>query len=409
MPRTSLTFTIPAEPGRDATPDVHRQPTRIIRSQTDRDLARRTVVSRVTTRGIGCHVCSTELEIEAQFCGMCGRRVRARSSRIGSVIDGLYEVQAQIADGESAAVYRARYLPTGEDLALKIAHADSSDGGETIARFRREARAMSRARSPGTVCPLDQGETDDGAPYIAMELLAGERLDVRLRVRGLQPWRAALSMMRDLCGALEVLHAQGIVHRDVSPRSVMIGPDDAVKLFHFGLAKLRVDDSDEDLTRAGRSVGMLGYAAPELLAGERCDGRADLYGLGVIAWELIAGSLPRAGCTMPRWVPAEIEQLLRRCIAHDPSARYSSARELRAAIEGLLATRESGELPSLARHRRIYDHTSAFELLPPRIVIARGSEPDLEVPSAPRTGWRWWVVALLVGGIGLGTAVAGCV
>lgn len=406
MPRTSMAFTVPAESSLFFGSGIHRQPTRIIRSQAERVPARVTVVSRITTPGIGCHACHTVLEVESQFCGMCGRRVRARTSRIGAVIDGLYEVQATIAEGANATVYRARYLPTGEDLALKVLHPDAGGTGEPAARFRREARTMSRIRSANAVAAFDHGETDDGAPYIAMELLDGERLDVRVRVRGAQPWRTALAIMRDLCGALEELHGRGIVHRDVCPRNVMLAAAGTAKLIDFGLAKLCMDDGDEELARSGRAVGALGYAAPELLAGDPCDGRADLFSLGMIGWELMTGRLPRAGAAMPRHVPAKVERLLRRCVEVDRAERFPQATELRREIEALL---EERDVPAVSPHPRIYAHTSAFELLPPRIVIARGSEPELAVPRAPRGRWKLWAAALAICGIGLGTAVAGCV
>lgn len=412
MPRTSLAYTVPTDSSALDGPEIHISPTRIIRTRARRPQARTTVVSRVTRPGLGCHGCGAELEIEGHFCGLCGRRVHPQTSRIGAVIDGLYEVQAKIAEGANATIYRARYVPTGEDLALKVLHADAGGNGEATARFRREARSLSRVRSANAVVAIDHGETDDGVPYIAMELLEGERLDVRLRVHGPQTWRAALTILRGLCGALAELHAHGIVHRDVSPRNVMVIAGDTAKLFDFGLAKLRADEGDEDLSRSGRAIGALGYAAPELLAGVPCDGRADLYALGMIGWELVLGRLPCISAAMPRTVPVGVEGLLRRCVAHDRGKRFATAEQLRQAIDALLSTRTAGELPSLAAgHKRIFAHTSAFELLPPRIVIARGSEPELEleVPREPRSRWKLWAVALVVCGIGLGTTVAGCV
>jgi serine/threonine protein kinase len=395
MPTTSRAFTIPTEPSAFASGGIHVRPTRILRSQPV---------------GAGCSGCRSDLEIDAQFCGMCGRRVRTRTSRLGAVIDGLYEVNAMIAEGSNATIYRARCLETGRDLALKIMHTDRHGDDNAKARFHCEARSLVRVRSAHAVAGFDHGETDDGAPYIAMELLGGERLDVRLRARGAHPWNVVLNIMRDLSDALAELHAHGIVHRDVSARNVMMLPDGSAKLIDFGLAKLRIQDGDEELSRSGRAVGALGYAAPELLAGEPCDSRADLHALGMIGWELVLGRLPCAGASMPRSVPASVERLLRRCSAHDRAERFATAAELRQAIDELLSARAEGELPSLARrHKRIYAHTSAFELLPPRIVIARGSEPEIEAPRQPRSRWKLWAVALIACGIGLGTAVAGCV
>lgn len=394
MPRTSLAFTIPAEPSPFAAGGIHARPTRILRSQS---------------AGIGCFSCRADLEIDAQFCGMCGRRVRTRTSRIGAVIDGAYEVSSMIAEGNNATIYRARCLATGEDLALKVLHTERRDD-TAKARFHNEARSLVRVRSAHAVLGFDHGETDDGAPYIAMELLGGERLDVRLRVRGAQPVDVALAVLRDLADALADLHAHGIIHRDVSPRNVMVEPSGRAKLIDFGLAKLHVHDTDEELARAGRSVGALGYAAPELLAGDPCDERADLYALGMIGWELVLGRLPRAGSALPRSVSSGVEQLLRQCIAADRDERFSSARDLREAIDAVLSARRTADLPSLAPRRpRIYAHTPAFELLPPRIVIARGSDPEIEAPPEPRARWSLWAIAFVACGIGLGTAIAGCV
>ncbi len=405
MPRTSLAFTIPVDSSPFAGSDVHVRPTRLIRNHAERAT---TVVSRVAWAGLGCQSCRAHLEVEAQFCGMCGRRVRARTSRIGDVIDGLYQIASMVAEGAHATVYRARYLPTGQDLAVKVLHTTAGTNEGAAARFRREARTLSRLRSPHAVAAYDHGHTDDGAPYIAMDLLEGERLDVRLRVHGPQPWRSALSIMRDLSCALEEVHAHGIVHRDVSPRNVMLAHDLTATLLDFGLAKLTVEEGDDELSRAGRAVGALGYSAPEVLAGEACDGRADLYSLGMIVWEIVVGGFPRVRPQSLRNLPLDVQRLVRRCVEPDREQRFSTASELRREIDGLLAPRAPDEIPSLAAARRIYGHTSAFELLPPRIVIARGSEPEVAVPAV-RSRWKLWAIALVAGGIGLGTAVAGCV
>ncbi len=409
MPRTSLALTIPVDSFPFAGPDVHVRPTRLIRNQADLARARTTVMTRVTRPGLGCQACGSEIESDAQFCGICGGRVRARTSRIGAVIDGLYQVASKIAEGANATIYRARYLPTGADLVVKVLHTDAGTSEESKARFRREGRTLSRMRSPHALGAFDHGETDDGAPYIAMGLLEGERLDVRLRVRGPQPWRTALAIMRDLCRALEEVHGHGIVHRDVSPRNVMLAPDQTATLIDFGLAKLTADEGDDELSRAGRAVGVFGYAAPELLGGDPCDGRADIYALGMIGWEVVVGGFPRVRASSPRNLPTDVERLLRRCVETDRAQRFATATELRGEIEALLSPRVPDEIPSLATSaRRIYAHTSAFELLPPRIVIARGTEPDVSLP-ATRSRWKLWAAALVACGIGLGTAVAGCV
>ncbi len=422
MPRTSMAFTVPAESSLFFGSGIHRLPTRIIRTQAECVPARTTVVSRITNPGIGCHACRTELEVESQFCGMCGSRVRARTSRIGAVIDGLYEVQATIAEGANATIYRARYLPTGAELALKVLHPELAFDSRLTARFRRESRCLARLRDPRSVTVFDHGMAADGTLYTAMELLRGEGLDVRIRTRGAMQWRAALTILRNICGALAEVHAHGIVHRDLSLSNVILVAGDAVKVIDFGLAKLRSEDDDDDLVTAGEAIGTLRRAAPEQLAGRRCDARADIYALGVIGCELLLGRLPLGDpstVALPHTTPGDVSALLRRCLATAPEHRFGSALQLAIAIDQLLAPLDAEAVPSLVpRRRRVFAHTPAFELHAPRIVmqeppvpafLARGSQPEI-APEPPRAvRWKLWAAALVASGIGLGTAVAGCV
>ncbi|MBL0215497.1 MAG: protein kinase [Myxococcales bacterium] len=377
----------------------------------------------LVVRRASCPSCASMLDAEAQFCGMCGDRTRPRSSLVGTVLDELYVIEDKLAEGQTATVYRARYIPSDLQVALKVLHPELASDPIVTERFRREAKCLTRLRDAHTVAAYDHGEAADGTLYIAMELLRGEGLDVRVRTRGAMPWREVLSILRSVGRSLAEAHSHGIVHRDLKPANIRVGADGAVKVIDFGLAKLRPNALDEELTHAGHAVGTLQYMAPEQLVGQTCDGRADLYALGVIGLELLMGR-PRtpgaAPAVLPVEVPRSVEQLLLRCLAPNPEDRFSTAIELLLELERILTPPPPEPPPKAAR--RVFAHTSAFELEPPRLVIdsariptfvdARGSDPEIdaaiETSRQPR-GWRMWAFAFLVCGVGFGAAVAGCV
>ena len=423
MAKTSQAFTAQLDPSPLVSNDLHARATRILRTQKSMFDTRKTVESAVTS-GARCWSCHATLEQDALFCGMCGGRARPRRSLIGDVIDGLYVVEDKLAEGSTATIYRARYLPSGSALALKVLHPELGYDHRAVERFRREGKCLARLRNRHTVAVYDHGETADGTLYIAMELLRAEGLDVRVRTQGAMPWRAALSILRAVCDSLAEAHALGIVHRDLSTANVLVDEGDLVKVIDFGLAKLRPEDSDEELTSTGHAIGTLSYAAPEQLAGRTCDQRADLYAIGVIGCELMLGRLPLRGpssISLPGDLPREVAVLLRRCLASDPSTRFATATDLAAAIDRILTPPDPVAVAVAAPpapRRRVFPHTSAFELLPPRIVIdappdpaflARGSSPEVTPVSQRSARWKLWAAALVVCGIGLGTAVAGCV
>ena len=405
-------------------PDIHSRTTRIVRRRRDASDDRKTLVCVTATRGAVCRTCSASFDQDAQFCGMCGDRARVRASLVGKVVDELYEVDDKLADGATATIYRARYLPSGQEVALKVLHPELAFDRTAVARFRREGKVLGRLRDAHTVAVYDHGETADGTVYIAMELVRGEGLDVRVRTRGAVPWRDALSIMRGVCSSLEETHAHGIVHRGLTPANIRLDRNDGVKLIDFGLAKVRPDAADEELTFAGQAIGSLQYMAPEQVVGRTCDGRADLYALGLIGLEMILGRARRptaAPAILPASIPREVERLLQRCLASDPSDRVPNAVELGREIDRILVTPAvpvDGE--PVATPARVFPHTPAFELQPPRIgedvaplpafLAARGSEPELELSAAPARGrWRLLAAALVIGGVGVATAVVGCV
>jgi len=320
------------------------------------------------------------------------------------LLDGRYRIEKKLAAGGFGAIYRATYVPSGAVVALKVLHADIASDPALSARFRREAAALASLRDPHTVTTFDHGEAADGTLFIAMELLTGASLFDELHARGQLPWRRMLSIMRGVCSTLVEAHALGIVHRDLKPANIHLerrdGDSDFVKVLDFGIAKVMhgsgIDDGS-DLTRVGQAIGTLEYMSPEQIIGGEVDGRSDLYTLGVIAYEMITGRRPFADATGPTslmtalmtrtpvppsalfhrdCLPAEVDQLLLRCLARDPQDRFAGAAELAAVIDAILARPSVGFSP-----RTTLPGSGPYVL--PRVAPRRTSRPVLRPMPAP--------------------------
>ncbi|MBA3396197.1 MAG: serine/threonine protein kinase [Deltaproteobacteria bacterium] len=319
-----------------------------------------------------CPCCSADLELDATFCGACGRRARVRrvtlvGTQLGDPGRTRYRVDAKLAEGGFGAIYRATALSTGHEVALKVLHDDLANDPSLAARFRREGAMLESLRHPHTVTTYEVGETKDGTLYIAMELLRGESLHDRFLASGPLPWQRVLTIVKAVCQALGEAHALGIVHRDLKPANIHLEDDDFVKVLDFGIAKLMqgstIDDGTE-LTRVGQAIGTLEYMAPEQMIGGTCDGRTDIYALGLVAYEMLTGERPFSDATGPTslitalmtqpvrppssrfgcsGLAPEVDELVLRCLQRDPANRFASVGALIAAIDHVL------ELAPLAR------------------------------------------------------------
>jgi len=296
------------------------------------------------------------------FCGQCGGRVGATpvDPMIGMTLDGRYLIESKIAAGGFGTVYRAR---AGEQLfAIKVLQTQHSSDPAVSARFRREAVTMSSLANRHTVTTFELGEDRSGAQFIVMELLEGESLQDRFTACGLLHWRSVLSIVRAVCDSLAEAHGLGIVHRDLKPANIFLArqPADFVKVLDFGIAKIlhgsNMHDGNE-LTRIGQAIGTLEYMSPEQLIGGELDSRTDLYTLGVVAYEMIAGHRPFSEVTgatglvtalMTRKppplstvvsgpLPPALDGVLARCLERDATDRYADIRELAHAIDRMLA------------------------------------------------------------------------
>jgi len=249
-----------------------------------------------------------------------------------------YEIVRKLAHGELATVYLARQRNADRQLVLKVLHqvADSA-AGKILDRFLREYELIARIDHPNVVRIYDFGVADDHA-YIAMEYCGGGSLKRRIN-SGISP-QEAYRLMRDIAGALGVLHSAEILHRDLKPTNVLFRDDDSLALIDFGLAKKVALEAE--VTGAGAIFGTPYYMSPEQGHGEPVDLRGDIYSLGVIFFEMLTGSKPYDGDTAMTVIvkhrqaplpvlPAslrEFQPLIQRMLAKQPAGRFQSVGEL---------------------------------------------------------------------------------
>ena len=297
-----------------------------------------------------CTTCATELDSRATFCPNCGATVP--DPFIGTTISGRYEVAKRIAIGSFGSIYRGTEVISGKDVALKIMHRELAADTKLVERFRREGVVLRRLLSKNVPATYELGEAD-GLPFIAMELLHGETLLGLLRKNGGPlPWQRVFKYGFQVCSALDEAHRLGIVHRDLKPANIFVAEGEVVKVLDFGIAKILSSSelaNPQELTIMGTAVGTLEYMAPEQLMGGRADGRTDIYTLGVVMYELITGHRPfnvaglelltvQLSETPPLPssivdVPAEVDEILLKCLKEDIDERYQDVAQLARALD----------------------------------------------------------------------------
>jgi serine/threonine-protein kinase len=256
-----------------------------------------------------------------------------------------YEILAVTGHGGMGHVYRARHTGLAKDVALKVLATDHT--GDYELRFAREARAIARLDHPNCIRVLDHGE-HESTQYIVMEHLEGETLAAHMAEHGRLPPKQALAITRQLLFALAHAHAHGVIHRDVKPENIMLtkGGSRAV-LIDFGLASIA---DEAGFTANGMCLGSPSYLAPERLLGQPHDTRTDLYAIGVILYEMVAGVRPFHGESpqetmqlalhrpprplraIRRDLPPVLERVISRALVKDPERRYADAEEMLLAL-----------------------------------------------------------------------------
>lgn len=272
-------------------------------------------------------------------------------SHAGTVIAGRFELEARVGSGGMGEVYRARDRATGGIAAVKVLRDEAPEAHHE--RFVREARLLAELTHPSIVRYLAFGEASTGRPWLAMEWLDGEDLGMRLKREGIGA-RAAVDLAARVAAALATAHARGVIHRDIKPSNLFLvaGDPARVKVLDFGIA--RVLAAHDDMTRTGATIGTPKYMAPEQARGSRdVDARADLFSLGCVLFECLAGVSPFAGSTpaatlakivldeAPRLgelrgdLPRELEELVGRMLAKDPARRPRDCAEVATTLEAL--------------------------------------------------------------------------
>jgi serine/threonine-protein kinase len=359
--------------------------------------------------------------------------VDARTVVPGTVIGGRYVVQREIGRGGFGCVFAARHTGTGQDVALKvISHLDSIED-VLIRRFFQEARVTSGLKHPNTIRVFDFGQDDSGLIYLAMELLNGRTLKQEFKKRlaenvpftETEAIRIGVGVARSLAEA----HAAGLVHRDLKPDNIFLqevaDEDPTIKVLDFGIVKL----ANSNLTMGSDSgvPGTPAYMSPEQVNKVELDGRADLYSLGIILYQLMAGKVPFGGSNVVQIlyqhvheIPPDLRKIskspisdrfadiIHSCLSKDPSGRPKDARTLRRTLEGWAADHASD--PSARSWRRLPE---ARTLAPPEVAREHAENPTRPIPEdvdsalarAAKSGPRTVTLAigLLAAAVVLGT------
>ncbi len=302
-----------------------------------------------------CERCHRITRVAGDVCPNDGGKLYAVANDealIGRVIDDKLTLTAVLGKGGMGVVYRARQHSMDREVAVKVLHPSFSGDTESVRRFLHEARAATRLEHPNVITVFDFGRTDDGLLYIVMELLNGRSLADEIERGPIAPLRT-VQLIAQVADAVQHAHDRGLVHRDLKPENVILVQGSAlrgdhVKVLDFGIARMRSYDGIERITRTGAVCGTPAYMSPEQVLGDEVDARSDVYSLGLITWEMLAGMHPLPADTPMRQMiahletpipsitsvapmlalPAGLEQAVRRALEKKREARTGSALDL---------------------------------------------------------------------------------
>jgi beta-lactam-binding protein with PASTA domain len=322
-----------------------------------------------------------------------------------TVVDGRYRITHRIGSGGMADVYCANDSHLGREVAIKVLHHRFARDREFVERFKREASAAASLNHPNVVNVFDRGE-HDGTYYIAMENLPGRTLKELIQREAPLGQRRTIDLAVQILQAAGFAHRRGVVHRDFKPHNVIVGPDDRLKVTDFGIARAGASE----MTETGSIMGTAQYISPEQAQGHRVEAASDIYSIGIILYEMLTGRVPFEGesavamalkhvSEVPRPIRSirldvhpELEAVVMRALAKDPSQRYRNADEFIAALLAARATIEAGGNGQ---------DTAGFApvMAPPA--------PPPQAGEERRRRWPWLLVALLIvaAGLGIGYAV----
>jgi serine/threonine protein kinase len=343
-----------------------------------------------------CTICKSKYEDSVSFCPTDGEVLEDDpSSIVGTVLDGQYKIETLLGKGGMGAVYLARHILLGDRVAIKILPQEVRTNADWLRRFRREGQAARRFRHANAVTVYDLRTAADGNIYMVMEYVEGHTLDAEIKKRGPSTAPEAFEILEPIMSVLNTAHAMGVVHRDLKPENIMIGKattggEPTIKLLDLGIAKMReiagVESSGTtELTMAGQVLGTPYYMSPEQW-GEpsrdgnlEIDGRADIYSLGLVFYEMITGRRPYSAATLHELrrnhvsvtppplfekapgVPRAFSDAIGRAIAKDrvdrPATAGDLAAELRAALANAPQQRVDRTVPDIPHVEGSTSHT----------------------------------------------------
>jgi eukaryotic-like serine/threonine-protein kinase len=319
------------------------------------------------------------------------------ASLVGEVLDGRYRIINKLGEGGMGEVYAAEHVHIEKRVAVKLLRPEIVTNKEAVSRFKQEARSASSIGHKNIIGIEDFGQLPDGRIYLCMELLDGAPLNDLIAHGNLPPDRV-LNILIQTGHGLAAAHAKGIVHRDMKPENIFVtrgpGGEDIPKLLDFGIAKVAGNEGQNNLTRTGTIFGTPFYMAPEQALGQQVDARADIYAMGVICYEVFAGSLPFQGesfmgiltqhiTTEPepvmqraiaagRVLPPGADQVIARAMAKDPERRYQTMDEL---VQALVGVYRAAAGSGMSAYMEAYQP-------PPSALIAAGMPPTGALPAA---------------------------
>ena len=299
---------------------------------------------------------------------------------IGTLLNGRFTIQSKLGEGGFGAVYGGVQEGTGRRVAIKVLHPEMTQDQNVVARFRREGQVLCNLRDAHTITTYDFDQTPEGTLFIAMELLEGKSLHDVFHNEAPVEWRRMIQIVSESCSSLSEAHTQGIIHRDLKPENIHLekrsGNPEFVKILDFGIAKVVHGEGfgsnqQPQLTATGQTLGTLEYMSPEQLMGKPLDGRSDIYGLGVVTYELLTGQLPFPDATGPAAliaaqlrkvppplssvnpkIPPAVDRVVLKMLEKDRNNRFADVDVLRTACAQLLTAddRQLNTHPSVPLH-----------------------------------------------------------
>jgi serine/threonine protein kinase len=342
----------------------------------------------------------------------------------GLTFGGRYQLSSRVAIGGMGEVWQATDLVIGRTVALKILKDEYLGDPGFLERFRAEARHAALVNHEGIANVFDYGE-EDGSAYLVMELVPGEALSTMIEREHTLPVDKVLDIVAQTANALQAAHAVGLVHRDIKPGNLLITPDGRVKITDFGIARIA---DQVPLTATGQVMGTVQYLSPEQASGHPASPSTDIYSLGIVAYEALAGRRPFTGESqvaiamahineqpppLPGDIPEPVSALVISCIAKKPADRPATAANLARAAQALRrgdVAAATVAVPAIAQNGTVafnppqgQGNDAATALLGTQTGAMAGGpgtprSPVSDEPEEPKKkrAWIWWVVGIIV-------------